>query len=98
MSKPSRRDALKSLGSAGAGLMISGGVIRAQTPAAAIVVSGQAVEIAVTSLSPETARITVRPIPDGVARPVPVTGALVRDEFAVASARAREAAARARVT
>jgi alpha-glucosidase/alpha-D-xyloside xylohydrolase len=91
----SRRDALKTLGAAGAGFVISGGVIRGQS--SDIVIAGRPVEIAVSSVSAITVRITVRPILEGGPSPVPVTGALLTDEFAAGIARGRVAAALARV-
>lgn len=61
MSQPvSRREVLKQLGSAGAGVVVSGGILRGQS--SPITVAGQPVEIAVASVSPSTVRITVLPI------------------------------------
>ena len=61
MSQPiTRRDALKDIGVAGAGLASPRGVIRGQS--ADIIVAGKPVEIACLSVSPATVRITVRPI------------------------------------
>ena len=67
----SRRDLLKQLGSAGAGVVLAGGVFRGQ--GAPILVAGQAVEIHVGSVSPSTVRITI--VPQG--RSVADDGALV---------------------
>ncbi len=78
----SRREALRRLGTSGAVLAIDGlvpahGVGRLRGPAAdPIVVAGQPAEIEVASVSPVTARITVRPLRDGQPVPVPATGAL----------------------
>lgn len=91
----SRRDALKQLGVAGAGLMLGGKVIRGR--AADIVIAGQPVEIALASLSDSTVRITVRPIQQGVPAPVPVTGALVQETLGKATARGRTTSSVARV-
>ena len=74
-----RRDALKHLGVAGAGWVVSGGVIRGHL--ADIVIAGQPVEIAVSSVSPDTVRITVRQIRSEGLAPIATTGALVQDEF-----------------
>lgn len=74
----SRRDVLKQLGTAGAGVVLGGGLIRGQ--GADIVVAGRPVEIAVSSLSPSTVRIQVLPIQGGRAGAVPVDGALAREE------------------
>ena len=89
MARPNRRQALKDLGLAGAGLAISGGVIRGQ--AAEIVIAGRPVEIAVSPVSAVAVRIIIRPIVDGVPAAVPVTGALERDSFGATLARARTA-------
>ena len=70
----SRRDALKQLGSAGAGVVLGGGVIRGQS--APIRVAGTPVEIAVASISPLTVRVTVSAIAGSAG--VPDDGALVR--------------------
>jgi len=91
----SRRQALKDLGIAGAGLAISGGIIRGQ--AADIIVAGQPVEIAVSSVSPDTVRITVRPIVADVPTPIAVTGALERESFGANLAAARGPVPLARV-
>src|SRR5262245_9328433 len=57
-----RRDALKTIGAAGAGLALGGGILRGQ--ATDIIVAGQPVEIAVSSVSQMTVRVTVRPLKD----------------------------------
>ncbi len=72
-----RRDALKHLGTAGAGFLLARGVIRGE--AADIVVAGKPVEIVVSSLTPTTVRITVLPIESGKSGAVPLDGALVRE-------------------
>jgi alpha-glucosidase len=91
----SRRQALKDLSIAGAGLAISGGIIRGQ--ATDIIVAGKPVEIAVSSVSPATVQITVRPIVEGAPAAVAVTGALERESFGSNLASARAAARLARV-
>jgi alpha-glucosidase len=93
--KISRRQALKDLGIAGAGLAISGGVIRGQS--GDIIIAGKPVEIAVSQVSPATVRITVRPIVDGAPAAVPITGALDRESFGANLAAARAAAPLANV-
>jgi hypothetical protein len=65
---------------------------------AEIIFAGQPAEVAVFSVSPATARITVRPLEGGVAAPIPVTGALVQDEFGPPIATARVAAELNRVS
>jgi alpha-glucosidase (family GH31 glycosyl hydrolase) len=83
----SRRDALKRFGAAGAGLAFSGAVIRGQSED--IVIAGQPVEIAVSSVSAITVRVTVRPLQNGNPASIPVTGALVKEEFAPPLVRSR---------
>jgi alpha-glucosidase/alpha-D-xyloside xylohydrolase len=85
-----RRDALKQIGTAGAGLALGGGIIRGQS--ADIVVAGQPLRLRSPQVSASTVRVTVRPLQNGVAAPVPVTGALVKDEFGSALARSRQPA------
>jgi alpha-glucosidase (family GH31 glycosyl hydrolase) len=91
MTKPiSRRDALKHLGAAGAGAILTRGVVRGQS--SDIMVAGRPVEIVVSSLSPSTVRITVMPIAGGKPNAVPVDSALTPggEGRAVATVRAFE--------
>jgi hypothetical protein len=92
----SRREALKQIGAASAGLVLGGKIIRGRV--ADIMIAGQPVEIALTSLSNSTVRITVRPIQQGVPAPVPVTGALVQETLGKATARGRTTSSVARVS
>ena len=55
-----RRAALKQISVAGAGVLVSRGIIRGQ--GTDITIGGQPVEIAVASLSPSTVRISVLPV------------------------------------
>ncbi|MGH9161079.1 MAG: TIM-barrel domain-containing protein, partial [Vicinamibacteraceae bacterium] len=73
----SRREVLKQLGTAGAGVMLGGGIIRGQ--GRDIVVAGRPVAIAVSSLSPSTVRIRLLPIEAGRSTAVPMDGALARE-------------------
>jgi alpha-glucosidase (family GH31 glycosyl hydrolase) len=90
-----RRHALKHLGAASAGLVVTGGIIRGQT--ADLVVAGQPVEIAVSSVSDATVRLTVQPLTGGAPSPVAVTGALAQADLGQPIMRGRVAAALARV-
>lgn len=90
-----RRTAIKRIGAATAGLAVGGSIIRGQ--AAEIIVAGRPVEIAVSSVSAITIRVTVRPLQDAAPVPVPMTGALVQDEFGQPLARGRATAALNRV-
>lgn len=89
-----RRDALKQLAATSAGVMFAG-VLRGRT--ADIIVAGQPVEVAVWSVSPITARITVQPIGSDGPVPVSKTGALAQDEFGNAVVRARDSGRVSRV-
>jgi len=83
----SRRDALKQIAAAGAGVVVSGGIIRGQ--AAPIRIAGVPVEIAVASLSASTVRITAAAIAG--AGGVPEDGALVKEAEVKPIARGRVA-------
>ena len=75
-----RRSAIRKLGVLGAGTVVGArfaGLLRAQD--GDIIVAGRAVEIVVTSMSDETARITLLPLSPAAA--VPAVGALVNDNF-----------------
>src|SRR5262245_35878234 len=67
-----RREVLKQIGSAGAGVALGGGVIRGQ--GSDITIGGKAVEIVVTSISPETVRIGVLPLENGTSVAPPDDG------------------------
>ena len=87
MRSPTRRDVLKQLGVAGAGLALTPIVIRGQgTPLSA---GGVPVEIAISSLSSSTVRITVQPIADGQPEAIFNDGVLVQSEWGKPVARAR---------
>jgi alpha-glucosidase/alpha-D-xyloside xylohydrolase len=81
----SRREVLKSVGSAGAGALLGVQVISAQDTA--IRVAGQIVEINISSVSPQTARISIVPIENGKPRPMPDDGSLVRQAWGPPAAR-----------
>ncbi len=83
----SRREILKRLGRATAGLALTGGVIRGQ--GADIIVAGKPVEIAIASLSPATVRITVLPIEGGKPATTSDTGTIVADGVGRSIARGR---------
>lgn len=90
----SRRDAVKQLATTGAAMMFAGSIRGLTAP---ITIAGEPVEIAVWSVSPSTVRIAVRPLRNGSVTPVPVTGALVQEQFGNPVATARDAAAASRV-
>lgn len=86
--KITRRQALRSV--AAAGTLALSDVAAAQ--GGEVRIAGHPVEIALTSVSPRTLRITVRPVEDAQ-KPFPTDGALVREEFGQPAARIRSAAA-----
>ncbi len=91
----SRRDVLKRLGAAGAGLALTGTRLRGFP--ADIVVAGRPVELEVTSLSAVTLRLTLRPIENGAPASLPFTGALASDHEGSTVASGRDDTAFGRV-
>jgi alpha-glucosidase/alpha-D-xyloside xylohydrolase len=86
MSRLSRRDAVKRVASAAAGLALGEGILRGQSDE--ILVAGQRVELLVRSVSAATVRITAVPVG------VPIT----RDDDSLVAASAGRVVARRRVT
>jgi alpha-glucosidase/alpha-D-xyloside xylohydrolase len=95
MNQPTRRDVLKQLGIAGAGLAFAPTVIRGQ--GTDLMAGGTPVEIAVSSVSPNTVRITLQPITGGQAAAVFDDGVLAQAEWGKSLARARTGALLANV-
>jgi alpha-glucosidase/alpha-D-xyloside xylohydrolase len=87
MKHPTRRDAIKQLGVAGAGFVLAPAVIRGQ--GADLTVAGAPVEIAISSVSNSTARITVMPISGGQPAAVADDGALGQNEWTRQAMRSR---------
>jgi alpha-glucosidase/alpha-D-xyloside xylohydrolase len=84
----SRRQALKHLGAATAGAMLAGTrVVRGQGED--FVVAGQPVEIAVSSVNPDTVRMTIRRVTGGSDASL-ADGALVKADFGAALASSRK--------
>lgn len=81
----SRREVLKDVGSAGAGLLLGAHAVSAQD--AAIRINGQPVEIAVSSVSPQTARISVVLLENGKPKPISYDGSLVQPTWSPPAAR-----------
>ena len=80
MPRVTRRNALKQLGLAGAGLAITPRLAVGQTGRIAMgTVGGVAANMELTSVSPRTVRLTIRAA--GADAAVPFTGALVQDTF-----------------
>ncbi len=84
----SRRKALKQLGAAGAGILMTHGIIRGQS--SEIMIAGKPVEIVVSSVSASTVRLQALPIEDGKAGTVPVDGALVSEGKTLANGRSTD--------
>jgi alpha-glucosidase (family GH31 glycosyl hydrolase) len=83
----SRREALKHLSHASAGVLLARGIIRGQS--SEIVIAGKPSEIGVSALSPSTVRVTVLPIEGRRVATVPVDGALVAEAEGRAAGRLR---------
>jgi alpha-glucosidase (family GH31 glycosyl hydrolase) len=85
MPKPiTRRAALKN---AAGGALLGQGLGRSQeTP---IQIAGHPVEIALTPVTSQTVRITIQPIENGHATPIPIDGALVKENWGQPAARLR---------
>jgi alpha-glucosidase len=97
----SRRAAIKRLATITAGFALSGNITRGgltiRRSARDIIIAGQPVEITISSLSPQTVRLTIRALQNGRAEPLPGTGELVDEEPGKISASSRTAAELARV-
>ncbi len=79
MKNPStRREALRCVATAAAGL-VGHGISQAQD--APIEIAGRPVEIALTSVSPETVRVAIRPLKQGQPQAIPPEGALAKDDW-----------------
>jgi len=89
MKTTTRRAALKRIGAAGAGLVLSRVTLRGRT--SDIIVAGKPVEISIATLGPRTVRITILPLEAGRAVGVPVDGALVPEADGKTLARTSEA-------
>ena len=79
-----RRGVLKKVATAGSGALAGSGLAFAQETQLRI--AGRPVEIALTATSPKTVRITIVPIENGEAQPVPIDGALVKQNWTRPSA------------
>jgi len=82
----SRREAIRTIGAGSAGLLVGGGVIRAQG-GADILVAGRPAEILVASETASTVRLTVRGTINNKPAPMSITGALAREDTTPAGQR-----------
>jgi alpha-glucosidase/alpha-D-xyloside xylohydrolase len=91
MSEPpiTRREAVRRITTAGACAAVGGAILRGHR--APITIAGRPVEILVTSLSPETARIRVLPVDGGRTAAIPDDGSLVEPEGGRRAGAQREA-------
>src|ERR1700722_9547941 len=80
-----RRAALKTVVSAGAGALLT-------AQETGIHIAGRPVEITLTSISPETVRITAQAIENDQVQPIPSDGALVKEDWGTPAARLRPVA------
>ncbi len=88
MTRPSnRREALRSIATAGMGALLGGKAAPAQSTPVRIV--GRPVEITLTAVTPRTVRITIQPIENDRALAVPRDGALVKEDWGVPALRWR---------
>src|SRR5580704_16036110 len=83
----SRREALKSVATAGAGALLIPAAAISQD--GAIQAAGRPVEITLTAATPQTVRITLQPIENGQPVPIPETGHLVKENWGQPAARLR---------
>jgi alpha-glucosidase/alpha-D-xyloside xylohydrolase len=88
MKKPiSRRDALHGMTAAGAGAFLSGTQALAQPRP--LEIAGKPVELSLTSVSPQTVRITFQLLDNGQAKALPQDGALVKEDWGQPAAKYR---------
>jgi len=85
--RTSRREALKSISSAGIITLLDPPSLTAQDTA--IHIAGQSVEIAISAVSPQTARISLAPIVDNQTQPIKNDGSLVQQSWSPPVARIR---------
>jgi alpha-glucosidase (family GH31 glycosyl hydrolase) len=88
VSRISRRDALKSLGSGAAALILPSSLLRFPG-AEPLIVAGQPTELEVQPVSRVTLRLTLRPAA-GTAPPLPFSGALLQEQFSKPVARSAD--------
>src|SRR5215471_12993423 len=83
--KPSRREALKSISSAGVVALLDAQSLTVKE--SAIRITGQPVEIAVSQVSAITVRLSVTPIVNGQPQPLPHDGSLAQRTWSAPAAR-----------
>ena len=85
-----RREVLKSFGSAGAGVLLGSRTTRAQD--ATIRITGRPVEIALSSVSPQTVRLSIVPVEGGKPQAIPYDGSLAQQAWSPPCARLKSLA------
>ncbi|HEY3454396.1 MAG TPA: TIM-barrel domain-containing protein [Bryobacteraceae bacterium] len=95
MKNSNRREALKSIATAGAGALLAGDAGLAE--AAPIQIAGRPIEVTITAATPQTVRIVIQPIENGQPVPVPQDGALVKPDWGAPALRWRPIAGSRRV-
>ena len=86
MKNLTRRQALKNAAAGASALSLPSAGISQEN---LIEVAGHPVEVLLTTVSPETVRVTVQPIENGQAVPIPSDGALVKEDWGKSAARLR---------
>jgi len=87
MNPSNRRDAIKSIASAAAGVALVGSDSLSQVPT--VQIGGYPFELTLTTVTSQTVRITLQPIESGQPSPVLNDGALLRTDWAVPALRWR---------
>src|SRR5690348_9818331 len=87
MKNSNRREALKSIATAGAGALLAGDAGLAE--AAPIQIAGRPIEVTIIAATPQTVRIAIQPIENGQALPIPQDGALVKTSWGAPALRWR---------
>src|SRR5690348_5641223 len=95
MKDSNRREALKSIATAGAGALLAGDAGLAE--AGPIQIAGHPVEVTITAATPQTVRIAIQPIENGQPGPIPQDGALVKTDWGAPALRWRPIAGSRRV-
>src|SRR5262245_2112919 len=83
--KISRREALKGMSSAGVIALIEARSLSARE--AEIRIAGQPIEIAISSVSAATVRLSVTPVANGQPQPIPSDGSLAQQTWSAPAAR-----------
>src|SRR5437016_4683817 len=83
----SRRAALRNISAASASAFLT--TTKALAQQKPIEIAGKPVEVTLASVTPSTVRITIQQLENGQPKPVPLDGALVKEDFGRPAARMR---------